>query len=127
MRADASPILNSYVRFSVSGLGGLPVTRALLRLYVNAGSSSGAKALAVADNTWGESTITYSNAPPMGSIIATSGALTAGTWVTLDVSPYVTAEGAYSFGIITPGSTAINLASRESGANAPQLIVSFGP
>jgi hypothetical protein len=30
-----------------------------------------------------------------------------------------------SFGLKTPGSTAINLASRESGANAPQLVVTY--
>ena len=81
----------------------------------------------MADNTWGETTVTYSNAPAMSGTIATSGGVTGGTWVTLDVTGYVTGEGTYSFGVITPGSTAISFASRESGANAPQLIVDTGP
>ncbi len=127
LRADASPIVNSYVRFSISGLNGASITKARLSFYMNSSSSAGMKALVVSDNTWGETTITYSNAPTMGSTIATSGGLTAGTWVTLDLSTYVTAEGTYSFGIITPGSTAINFASRESGAHAPQLVVTLGP
>ena len=60
----------------------------------------------------------------MGSTLATSSAVVSGSWVTLDVTAYVTGEGVYSFGISTPGSTAISLSSRESGADAPQLIVS---
>ncbi len=127
LRADASPIVNSYVRFTVSGLNGLPITKARLFFYMNSSSSAGMQALTVADSSWGETSITYSNAPPMGSTIATSSALTAGTWVVLDVTSYVTAEGTYSFGIITPGSTAISFASRESGANAPELVVDLGP
>ncbi len=127
LRVDDSPIVNSYVRFTVSGLNGASITSVQLRLYANSSGSAGINALAVADNTWGETTITYSNAPAMGSTIATSGGVAGGTWVTLDVTSYVTAEGTYSFGILTPGSTAISLASRESGANAPQLIVNTGP
>ena len=127
LRADGSPIVNGYVRFTVSALNGALITRVRLLFYMNSSSSAGMQALTVADNTWGEKTITYSNAPAMGSTIAISGALSTGTWVTLDVTSYVTAEGTYSFGVITPGSTAINFASRESGANAPQLIVDLGP
>jgi hypothetical protein len=127
LRADGSPDVHSYVRFTVQGLGGLPVNRARLRFYMNSASSSGMTASAVADNTWDEKTITYGTAPAIGSAIYTSGALTTGTWVTLDVTSFVTAEGTYSFGITTPGSTAISFASRESGANAPQLIVDLGP
>jgi len=35
--------------------------------------------------------------------------------------------GAYNLALTTPGSTAVSLASRESGANAPQLIVETAP
>lgn len=127
LRADLSPDLHSYARFTVSGLGGLSIASVHLLFYMNSSSSAGMQALAVSDNTWGEKTITYSNAPTLGSTIATSGALSTGTWVSLDVTPYVTGEGTYSFGIITPGSTAISFASRESGTNAPQLVINLGP
>ncbi len=126
LRVDASPIVNSYVRFAISGLSGSSITAAHLLFYINSSSTSGMKVLAVADNTWGETTLTYSNAPPMGSTLASSAGVTGGTWVSFDVSSYVTAEGTYSFGITTPGSTAISFASRESGANAPQLVLSLG-
>ena len=43
----------------------------------------------------------------------------------MDVTAYITGDGTYSFGITDPSSTAINLASRESGANAPQLVITY--
>jgi hypothetical protein len=94
-----------------------------LLLYANSSLSQGINALAVADNTWGELTTTYNNAPPLGSVLATSGAITTGTWVMLDVTSYITGEGTFSLGINTASATAISFASRESGANSPQLIL----
>ena len=122
IRVDGSPIVNTYIRFNVSGLVGT-VTRVRLLIFANSSGSLGIKANAVADNTWGETTINYNNAPPMGSQLASSAGFSSGTWVTLDVTGYITADGTYSFGITDPSSTAISLASRESGANAEQLII----
>ncbi len=126
LKVDGSPDVHSYLRFSVSGTGGLPITAATLRIYANTSSPSGLEAWTVSDNTWGETTITYSNMPAIGSAIATSAAVTGGTWVTTDVSSYIKAEGTFSIAVTTPGSTAISLASRESGANAPQLVITLG-
>ncbi len=124
LRVDGSPIVNSYLRFNVSSLTG--ITSAKLRIYANTASPQGLTVKSVADDNWGETSITYSNAPAMGSTLSSSAAVAAGTWVTLDVSAWVTKNGMWSFGVSTPGSTAISLASRESGANAPQLIVTSG-
>lgn len=126
LRVDGSPIVRSFLRFAVSGLNGQPVVAAELRIYANSSSSAGITAWQVADNTWGETTITYSNMPPLSNTIATSAAVTGGAWITLDVTSYVTAEGTYSFGVSTAGPTAISMASRESGANAPQLVLTLG-
>jgi hypothetical protein len=104
-------------------LGGRTITKARLLFYANSSLSQGINTLAVADNTWGELTTTYNNAPPLGSILATSGSITTGSWVTLDVTSYITGEGTFSLGINTASSTAISLAARESGANSPQLIL----
>jgi hypothetical protein len=123
LRLDASPDMHSYLRFSVQGLGGKTITRARLLFYVNNNSSLGFRALSVADNSWGELTTNYSNAPALGSLLASSGSYTTGTWVTLDVSSYLTGEGTFSFGVTTPGLTSLSLASREAGANSPQLII----
>ncbi len=125
-RVEGSPDLHAYLRFTVQGLAGSSIASAYLKVYTNSSSSVGINALVVADNSWGETTVTYNTAPALGSLLASSGAITAGSWVTLNVSSYITGEGTYSFGIKSPGSTALSFASKESGANAAQLIVNLG-
>jgi hypothetical protein len=126
LRADGSPDVHSYLRFTVTGVSGT-ITRVRLLIYANSSLSQGLKAEAVADNTWGELTATYNNAPALGSVLATSASFATGTWMTFDVtaSGYISGNGTYSFGVSDPSSTAVSLASREAGANAPQLIIDF--
>ena len=126
LRIDGSPIVRSYLRFNVQGLSGT-VTRATLRIFANSATSSSCVANIVGDNTWSESTINYSNAPPLGSALGSSGPISTGTWLSMDVTTYVTGNGTYSLALTTPGGTAVSLASRESGANAPQLIIETSP
>ena len=125
LRVDASPVVKSYLRFTVAGLGGQPISQARLLIYATSSSSQGLVAQSVADNTWGEMTLNSTNAPALGITLASSAAVSTGSWVTLDVTSYVNKEGTFSFGVTTPGSTAIGLSSRESGANSPKLIVSI--
>jgi chitodextrinase len=124
-RVDGSPILNGYLRFTVLGLSGHTIQHAYLHAYANSSASAGIDALKVADNTWGETTINYNNAPAFGTLLGASGAFGAGTWITIDVTPFVTGEGTYSFGIMTPGPTQISLAAKESGVNAAYLVVNI--
>jgi hypothetical protein len=126
LRVDGSPVLRSYLRFTVLGLSG-PVTRATLRIFANSASSQGGTASGVSDNTWSESTINYNNAPALGSTLGSSGSFGAGVWISMDVTAYVTGNGTYNLALTTPGSTAVSLASRQSAANAPQLIIETVP
>jgi hypothetical protein len=114
------------LRFNVQGLNGT-VTRATLRVYANSAASSGCVANIVSDNTWTETGLNYNNVPPMGGALGSSGSFGAGVWISMDVTAYVTGNGTYSIALTTPGSTAISLASREAGANAPQLIIETEP
>jgi hypothetical protein len=122
-RADATPDVHAYLRFTVKGLAGQPVTRARLVIYSNSTSSLGVNALAVSDSSWAENAVTYDIAPPMGAILGSSGPITTGAWVTIDVTAYINSEGVYNIGINTSSATALSFATRESGANAPQLII----
>jgi hypothetical protein len=124
LRLDSSPDVHAYLRFSVSGLSGT-ISQVRLLLYANNSDSKGIQAWAVADNSWGEKTMNYTNAPALGSQLATSAAFASGVWVSLDVTSYVTGNGTYSFGVTNPNATAISVASRESGANAPQLVITY--
>jgi len=114
----------SFLRFDVSGLA-KPVVRATLRLYVDDGSDDGGAVSAVA-SSWSESTITWNSAPALGANLASVGAAITGTWVELDVTPAVTGNGTFAFGI---GKTVTNSAyygSRE-GAHPPQLVIETSP
>lgn len=126
LRADASPDMRSYLRFDLQGLPGA-VQRATLRIYANSASTAGISLRALSDNTWLESTINYNNAPAIGSEIGSFRPVLAGTWISIDVTAYLSGNGTYNFALTTPGSTAISLASRQAGANAPQLIVETTP
>jgi chitodextrinase len=122
-RVDYSPDLHAYLQFTVQGLAGYPIHHAYLRVYANSNSSYGINLLSVADNSWDENLVTYDTAPPLGTMLGASGSFLSGTWVTFDVTSYVTGEGTYSFGVMTPGSSTVSFAAKESGVNAAQLEV----
>jgi hypothetical protein len=122
LRIDGSPVLRSYLRFEVSGVSG-SVTSATLRLFPNGSLATGFDVHRVANTTWGEKTITYATAPAYDpAVVATSGSVTQGQWVSLNVAAAVTGNGAYSFALT--GANALALASREAGTvKAPQLVI----
>ena len=122
LRGDGSPVVRSYLRFNVQGAGGT-VTRATLHIYANSASTAGYEIRSVSNNTWVESTITYNNAPAVGSVLDTSGSFNNGAWTSVDITAYITGNRAYNLALTVPGSTAISFASREVGNNAPQLVV----
>ena len=122
LRGDGSPVVRSYLRFNVQGLSGA-VTRATLRIFANSASTGGYEIRSVSNNTWVESTITYNNAPAVGSVLGSSPGFNAGVWTTVDITSYITGNGTYNLALTVPGSTAISFASREAGNSAPQLII----
>jgi acid phosphatase type 7 len=124
LRADASPSMLSFLKFSVSGLSGAP-SQATLRLFANSIQSTGVDVHHVADTTWGETTITYNNMPAYDAAIAgSSGPIkTSGTFYSINVTSLITGNGTFNMAFTTTNSTTISFASRESGANAPQLVI----
>jgi len=125
IRVDGSPDVRSYLQFNVQGLSGT-VTSATLRVYANSAVTAGYDAHSLSDNTWVESAITYNNAPPLGGILGSSGNVNSNTWTSVNVTSYISGNGTYNLGLSTSGSTALSLASREAGANAPQLVIQTG-
>jgi outer membrane protein assembly factor BamB len=127
---DAGAQAADYLRFSVSGIAvGQTVWGAKLRLFVPSnGTGSGPPVYAESNTTWGESTITWNNRPAAASTAtATSGKISAGTWVEYNVSPLVTGNGTYSFVVgPTPTTDGVVFNSREAGSNQPQLVLTTG-
>jgi hypothetical protein len=125
-RVDGSPVARTYLRFTVSGLKGATVRSAILRVYATSSNSSGITVSRLNNNTWKESTLTYKNAPPPGTALKTSPAITAGRWVAINLTGYVKADGTYNL-VLTPRNTiSVTFAARESGANAAQLVITTG-
>jgi chitodextrinase len=122
-RVNASPEMDAYLGFDVTGLSGLQITKAQLLLYASDSSNVGINVLQVVDNNWSEKTIRYDNAPAMGGLLSSIGSFRSGEWVALDVTGYVTGAGTFSFGVTTSSDTALSFPSHESGANAAQLIL----
>lgn len=124
LRTDASPLRVIYLRFNVTGVT-TSVTKATMRMFASSGSSVGHDVSDVADDTWLELGMTYENAPAIGSLVASSGSFSSGTWIEVDVTSLVSGNGMYSLAVTTTSSTAIAYASRES-ANDPQLVIEMG-
>ena len=120
----------SYVRFNVPALP-LPaeVSAATLRVFATTGSSCslGVEVLRAANDTWGESTITWSNQPGTIGPVVASASWTAKGYRDFDVTSAVTGAGPVSFVLRHPvgcNVTAdVTFSSRESTANQPQLVV----
>lgn len=122
LRVDGSPVLRSYLLFDIQGLSG-PIETAKLRLFANDSSTTGFDLDTVTDNSWQETSLTYKNAPPIGSVAATSQPFSANTWVSIDVTALISGNGKWALALTSRDNKSIGFASRESGAHAPQLII----
>jgi len=123
-----SPI-NSYVKFTVSGLEVAP-QNAKLRLYVTDPSPVGGAIYLVSNNYQGSSTpwveggLKYSNAPAAGGAPITSiGSVAMNTWVEFDVTSAIAGNGQYSFALTSTSSNSAVYGSKEDSVHPPVLVV----
>jgi hypothetical protein len=128
--ADASPTRYLYLRFDLSALAG-PLQSARLRIHVantsDAGSPNGGTVARVTETAWTESGITYANRPTgWGSTVASLGSTSRNTWEDVTVTSAVTVGTVLTLGIRTTSSDGTYFDSRETGATAPQLVVTTG-
>jgi hypothetical protein len=128
--SDASPARETYLRYDLSALSG-PVLNARLRIHVanvaDSDSPSAGSVAPIANTTWPEATTTYNNRPTAwGSNVAGLGAVSRNTWVEVPVTSAVTSGGLLTLGIRSTNDDGAFYDSRETGANAPQLIVTIG-
>jgi hypothetical protein len=124
LTVDGSPAIDSFLRFSVSGLPG-PVQRATLNLFATDGSVDG-DVLYPAATSWNERKVTWNTRPARtGAAAATVGAVSAGTWVSFDVTSLVTGNGTYAFDLATASADSTVFASRETKTKSqrPQLVI----
>ena len=127
---QSAPIINSYLKFVVSGVSGTVIS-AKLRMKVTAASSSGGSVYSVSNNQqggapWTELNVTYSNAPIIsGPALDMEGAVTVNQVVEFDVTPAIAGNGTFSFGLNNASTTMVQYSSKE-GATKPELVIQTG-
>lgn len=119
VKTDNSPVVVAYLKFTAPPAG----STAALRLTATSSQSTGIAVRTVASSSWGETTITANNAPPVGAVVASTGPITAGSTYQLNVSSAVpTAQGGLlTLALTTTSSTSVSFGSRE-GTSPPQLV-----
>ena len=122
VKADSSPLLRSYLRFSLAGVDGT-IQGARLSLYATAGSGV-FDVRGVAATSWSESTLVAGNAPAVASTVTASGTARAGSWITVDVTSLVTGS-APTLAVTASGRDAA-FGSRESKVGA-KLVLDVAP
>jgi hypothetical protein len=114
----------SYLKFTVSGLSG-PVQSAILRLQENGDVGNGTlRVHRGSHNNWTETTLSTANAPVgMGQVGTFTGAVGSGQIVSIDITPLITGNGAYSVVLNKDaGGSDIWFGSGES-TRKPQLVI----
>jgi VCBS repeat-containing protein len=120
---------DSYLKFAISGIG--TVVEAKLRLWVMKDSPDGGSVYSVSNDyssgggPWDEAGLVWNNAPVIsGAPLASAGGVVTGTWVELDVTVAIGADGAYSFGLSSEISNGVRYSSREGGS-PPELVITY--
>ncbi|MDH3724808.1 MAG: DNRLRE domain-containing protein [Thermoleophilia bacterium] len=125
LEVDASSVKDAVLRFDVNAVGTSSVLNATLRLHALDGSSSGGTFVQMTNTNWSEDTITWENAPPGDGIpLGSLGAVSAGNWYELDVTPLVTADGPVAVRISSPSANGVDYASKEGAPGlAAELVI----
>jgi hypothetical protein len=127
LRTDAGAGVNveSYLRFTVSGVSG-PISSATLRIFVRDGSKDGPAAYS-SGTGWTETGITWANRPGRTSgVLDDIGNITTGSWLELDVTSAVTGNGEYSFVLATGSTDGTSMNSRQNATDTPELVLAIG-
>lgn len=120
--ADSSPVMQSFLRFDVSGLAGRTITDVKLRVFVNDPSPAGGAVHRVPSTTWTEG-ISYSTRPSYdAAALGSFGAVSLNQWHEVSLGPIVSGNGPIALAVDSANADAARWSSRET-VNPPQLIV----
>jgi hypothetical protein len=112
---------DGYLKFNITGVSGT-IRSAQLHLYSKYPEGYTLSAYEVSDTTWEESSLTWSNAPGLGTLIASS--LVTTNWVSIDVTGHVVGNGLLSIGLSTDNGTKNRVHTKE-GAEPPYLELEY--
>ena len=111
-----------YIRFITKHMPE-SIVRAKLFVYVTSGR--GGVDVSGVKGKWSERTITFKNAPQLSPPVVEAGLGTRG-WTEIDVTSLVGFARTVDFVVAPVGAARVNIASRESRAHAPRLVLDLG-
>jgi len=127
--AGANSAAESYLKFDLRPLAGVPVSEATLRMWVANGSSGQQSIKDVSNSSWTESDLTYGNRPAKGATLTTFTAGTAnGVWREVDLSyaAWSRAGSFLSLAVDSANADGFEFNSEEASTNRVELLVSWG-
>ena len=125
--SDLSPVRESYLKFDLRSLSNLTISGATLRMFVTSGSPHTQNIKQVANNTWTEGAITYTNRPSSGATVTTFLQPSANVWNEINITSAVaSASGSFmSLAIDNSGNDGYRFSSDEAATNRVELVVSW--
>ena len=123
---DGSPIYITYIKFDLSSLAGRAINSAKLRVKVADKSNSTQVVKRVDDNSWSETTLTYSSRPALGVTVASlPGLKSVGSIIEIDITAEAAAKAGQimSLGIDSTGTDGFDVYSKENATGKPELEV----
>ncbi len=125
LQADGTTTEDFLLKFTVTGTSGQEVTGAKIRLHNTNSSNLGGIFRRVPTTSWGESSVTWNNAPAASpAILGSLGSVQPGNYYELDVSSAVSANGTYSFRVSSTSANGAHWSSAEAESSvAPTLVV----
>ncbi|HET7091983.1 MAG TPA: DNRLRE domain-containing protein, partial [Thermomicrobiales bacterium] len=130
LQSDHLPMVESYLRFTVSGVSG-QVVGATLRLHTSTYSgavSTNGPAVYPAGNDWSEDGITWNDKPARtsGAPADDLAAIDGNDWASFDVSSLVNGDGVYTFDLASTSSDGAFFWSREAADGVrPELALTL--
>jgi PKD repeat protein len=124
VKTQAGSSFQSFLRFDLGTLPGA-VSSAKLRLWCTDSSPGGGSVYRISSNTWGESTINWSNKPALpANPLASFGGVTLGFWSELELGPAAVSNGLVSLALAGGTTNSAYYSSRE-GAEPPELVLTL--
>jgi PKD repeat protein len=119
----------TYLKFQVSGLTGT-VSDVRLKLKVDGSSGSdgpdSGDVYLVSGATWSESTLSWSNAPPIVTLpVGAAVAAPLGGTIQIDLHTAITSDGTYTLALKSHSTDTVTYTSKEGGS-PPQLLFTTG-
>ena len=126
--ADASPAETSYLKFDLGSYAGRSITGATLQVRATSSGSTGTQNVKlVADDSWTERGLTYTNRPAVGTAVGRLGPTTADTDYSVPLTASSLPTDRYlSLALDSASSDGVDLGSGET-PTAPKLVLALGP